>query len=170
LLVSSLRENRREIASPVIARLAKPAEAISMNDGLAMTGNKVYIGIGSNLGDRDANIAKALQLVKSINGVKLERTSSIYETDPVGGPPQGKYLNGVFEIKTTLDPARLLDELRKIEDRFGRRREIKKGPRTIDLDILLFGRKKINTKTLKIPHPRMQKREFVLKGLRELNG
>ena len=135
-----------------------------------MHNTTAYIGIGSNLTDRKANIKKAMELVRSIKGINVERTSSIYETEPAGGPLQGKYLNGVFEIKTILDPVKLLDELQKIEDRLGRRREMKNGPRTIDLDILLFGRKKINTKTLKIPHPRMQKREFVLKGLRELNG
>lgn len=135
-----------------------------------MRNTTAYIGIGSNLTDRKANIKKAIELVGSIKGINVERTSSIYETEPAGGPPQEKYLNGVFEIKTTLDPDKLLDELRKIEDCLGRRREMKNGPRTIDLDILLFGCKKINTKTLKIPHPRMHKREFVLKGLRELNG
>ena len=127
-----------------------------------------FIGIGSNLGDRDANIEKAMTLVKLIKGVKLEKTSSIYETDPVGGPEQGKFLNGVFRISTTLDPFKLLEELKKIEKQLGRKRRIKNGPRTMDLDILTFGSRKVDAKNLKIPHPRMHKREFVLKGLREV--
>ncbi len=130
--------------------------------------NRTYIAIGSNLGDRRANIGKAIKLVKLINGVKLKRTSTIYETDPVGGPPQKKYLNGVFEIETALDPSGLLKELRKIEKELGRKRKVKNGPRTIDLDILIFGDEKINRKDLSVPHPRMHEREFVLRGLREL--
>lgn len=128
----------------------------------------VYIGIGSNLGDRKANIEKAVRLVKLIKKVKVKRISSIYETKPVGGPPQEDFLNGVFEIETSLSPFMLLEELQKIEKYLGRKRSVKNGPRTIDLDILLFGNKKIDTKELKIPHPRMHKREFVLRGLREL--
>ena len=130
----------------------------------------VFIGVGSNLGDRKANIEKALELVNLIKGVKLLRVSSIYETEPRGGPPQGNFLNGVLEVKTAESPFKLLDELQKIEKHLGRKRKIKNGPRTIDLDILTFGDKKVNAKNLKIPHPRMHKREFVLRGLRELQG
>ncbi len=133
-----------------------------------MSSLPVYIGVGSNLGDRKANIEKAIELVKLIKGVKMERASSVYETEPVGGPPQGKFLNGVLKIKTTINPFKLLGELREIEKHLGRKRRIKNGPRAIDLDILLFGKKKIDTKSLKVPHPRMHKREFVLRGLREL--
>ena len=133
-----------------------------------MSSLPVYIGVGSNLGDRKSNIEKAIELVKLIKGVKMERASSVYETEPVGGPLQGKFLNGVLKIKTTINPFKLLGELRKIEKHLGRKRRIKNGPRAIDLDILLFGKKKIDTKSLKVPHPRMHKREFVLRGLREL--
>lgn len=131
--------------------------------------SNVYIGIGSNLGDRRANIEKAIKLVKLIKGVRIKRTSSIYETDPEGGLPQEKYLNGVFKIETKLDSHKLLGELQRIEKHLGRKRKAKNAPRTIDLDILLFGNRKINTKDLKVPHPRMHKREFVLRGLRELH-
>lgn len=127
-----------------------------------------FVGIGSNLGDRKANIAKAMKLVKLIKGVKMVGASSIYETKPQGGPAQGKFLNGVFKIKTMQNPFNLLEEFQKIEKHLGRKRKIKNGPRMIDLDILLFGDKKVNSKNLKIPHPRMHKREFVLRGLREL--
>ncbi len=129
---------------------------------------KVFIGVGSNLGDRARNIERAIELLKLTKKVKFRRASSIYETEPVGGPPQGKFLNGVFEIETTLGPLELLRELQKIERQLGRKRSVKNGPRTIDLDILLFGDKRINQKGLKIPHPEMHKREFVLRGLREL--
>src|SRR4030042_1497891 len=111
----------------------------------------VYICVGSNLGDRKANIAKAIELVKLIKGVELKRSSSIYETEPVGGPPQGDFLNGVFEIETTLNPYRLLEELQKIEKHLGRKRTVKNGPRAVDLDILLFGKRKVESKNLKIP-------------------
>jgi len=130
--------------------------------------NRTYIAIGSNLGDRRVNIEKAMKLVKRLKGVRLKDVSSIYETDPEGGPPQGKYLNGVFSIETDLAPHELLSELQNIEKRLGRKRSGKNAPRTIDLDILLFGDRKIDTKDLKIPHPRMHKRDFVLRGLGEL--
>ncbi|MFH1380893.1 MAG: 2-amino-4-hydroxy-6-hydroxymethyldihydropteridine diphosphokinase, partial [Candidatus Omnitrophota bacterium] len=117
-----------------------------------MTGNKakkstkVYVSLGSNLGDRNANIKKALRLVKEINGVDLKKVSSIYETRPLGGPKQGNFLNGVFEITTNLGPIKLLRQLQKIENALGRTRGVKNGPRTMDLDMLLYGEEKINKK------------------------
>ena len=130
----------------------------------------VYIGMGSNLGDRNANISKAMKLIDLIKGLKLNRHSSIYETEPVDGPLQERYLNGVLETESLIPPGELLKKLQRIERELGRRRKIKNGPRTIDLDILLFGKRKINAKNLKIPHPRMHRREFVLRGLRELGA
>ena len=128
----------------------------------------VYIGVGSNLGDRKRNIEKARALLGLTEGIRFKKSSSIYETDPLDGPKQGKFLNGVFEIQTKMEPIKLLKALQRIEKELGRKRRIKNGPRTIDLDILLFGKEKINTGNLKVPHPHMHKREFVLKGLREL--
>ena len=127
-----------------------------------------YIGVGSNLGDRKANIEKAMKFLKMTKEINFLGTSSIYETEPAGGLPQGNFLNGVFKIETTLEPFKLLGELQRIEKHLGRKRKIKNGPRTMDLDILLFGRKKVNSKDLVIPHPRMHRREFVLRGLRQL--
>jgi len=127
-----------------------------------------YIGIGSNLGDRQAYIDKAIEELKKIKSIKVKRISSIYETEPVSVIPQGKYLNGVAEIGTTLDPKSLLQALNRIEDNLGRNRMTKNGPRTIDLDILYYGNEVINDKGLIIPHPRINEREFVLQGLREL--
>ena len=129
---------------------------------------RAYIGIGSNTGDSRGNIDRAIALVGLVDGVAVKGVSSIYETEPVGGPRQANFLNGVFEIETTLGPLELLAELQKVERRLGRKRGIKNGPRTIDLDILLYEEETISGEKLEIPHPRMHKREFVLKGLREL--
>lgn len=127
-----------------------------------------YIGVGSNLGDRKGNIEKARKLVNLIKDTSVKKNSSIHETEPVGGPMQGAFLNGVMEIETRLDPLRLLEELKHIEAFLGRKRALRNGPRTIDLDILLYGDKRIKKRNLVIPHPRMHKREFVLRGLREI--
>jgi len=127
-----------------------------------------YIGIGSNLGDRRAYVDKAILNLGKASGVKVKRVSSIYETDPVGGVIQGKFLNGVVEVETTLDAFELLKKLKSIEASLGRVRGAMNGPRVIDLDILYFGRESINNADLVVPHPRIKEREFVLKGLREL--
>jgi 2-amino-4-hydroxy-6-hydroxymethyldihydropteridine diphosphokinase len=126
------------------------------------------IGIGSNLGDRRGYIDKAIRMLKAAKGIKVKRVSSIYETDPVSAIPQGKYLNGVLEIDTGLKPGPLLKELNRIEKSLGRKRGVKDSPRTIDLDILYYGDKVINSRELVVPHPRIDEREFVLRGLREL--
>ncbi|MDO8525703.1 MAG: 2-amino-4-hydroxy-6-hydroxymethyldihydropteridine diphosphokinase [Candidatus Omnitrophota bacterium] len=127
-----------------------------------------YIGIGSNIGDRERFIAAAIMELKSAQGIEFKRVSSIYETDPVSDIPQGKFLNGVIEIETSLEPKALLKELNDIEDRLDRDRTVKNAPRTIDLDILYYGDDLIEEDGLIIPHPRITEREFVLKGLREL--
>ena len=100
--------------------------------------------------------------------IKIKRLSSIYETEPMSPIPQGKFLNGVIEIETTLKPGKLLEELHRIEEALGRRRIAKDGQRTMDLDILYYGDERIGRPGLTIPHPRIQEREFVLRGLREL--
>ena len=127
-----------------------------------------YIGIGSNLSDRKKFINSSIKELKNIRGLSVTRLSSIYETEPVSDIQQGRYLNGVIEIETNLDAKALLKELNRIEDRLGRKRTIKNAPRTIDLDILYYGDECLNEKDLVIPHPRIEEREFVLKGLREL--
>lgn len=127
-----------------------------------------YIGIGSNLGQRKENIKSAIAHIRKISGIKIEKISSIIETDAVGGPPQPKYLNAVIKIKTSLKPKSLLTILQGIEKKMKRIRTVTNGPRVIDLDILLYGQKKINEIDLKIPHPRMLEREFVMKPLCEI--
>jgi len=127
-----------------------------------------YLGIGSNLGNRRNNIKKALDYLAKTKGIKIEKASRIYETEPVGGPAQGKFLNAAIKIKTSLAPQLLLKSIKKIEKDLGRRKTVRFGPREIDLDILLYGNKVIKRRNLAIPHPRMFEREFVLKPLREI--
>jgi len=127
-----------------------------------------YLGVGSNLGNRRQNIKKALDFLAGTKGVKIEKTSRIYETKAQGGPPQEKFLNAAVRIKTSLTPASLLKTLKNIEKQLGRKKTVRFGPRTIDLDILIYGNRIIKTKTLEIPHPRMFEREFVLRPLREV--
>ena len=127
-----------------------------------------YIGIGSNLGDRRAYIDSAIEELKKGRDIKVTRVSTIYETDPVSDIPQGRFLNGVIEIETGLGARQLLKELNRIEESLGRKRSVRNEPRTIDLDILYYGNETIDEEGLKVPHPRIQEREFVLRGLREL--
>lgn len=129
-----------------------------------------YIALGSNLGDREANLRSAVILLDEIDGAGVLRLSHFIETDPAGGIPQGKYLNGVVEIETTLAPLELLEDLHVIERSLGRDRsqERRWGPRTCDLDILLMGDTVLATPELTIPHPRMHERLFVLEPLAEL--
>ena len=126
-----------------------------------------YLALGSNMGDRMKYIHWALQELKG-QGIKILKTSSIIETDPVGGPQQSKYLNGVVKIKTTLSPEELLLNTHKIEQRLGRIREVINGPRVIDIDILLYENIKLVSRRLVIPHPRMLEREFVMQPLKEI--
>lgn len=127
-----------------------------------------YLAIGSNLGNRRKNIKKALDCLAAAKGIKIENISRVYETLAVGGPPQGKFLNAAVKIKTSLSPLALLNTLKKIEKALGRKKNVRWGPREIDLDILLYGNRIIKMKNLVIPHPGMFAREFVLKPLREI--
>ncbi len=129
---------------------------------------RCYIGIGSNLGDRQKNIDIAIQRLRETDAIEVSKVSSIYETEPVDGPGQSKYLNGVLEIETGLTARQLLNVLQDIESQLGRKRTVKNGPRTIDLDILTYGDQNIDEPGLNVPHPRMAEREFVQRPLREL--
>jgi 2-amino-4-hydroxy-6-hydroxymethyldihydropteridine diphosphokinase len=132
-------------------------------------GHNAYIGLGSNLGDRQAAIQAAADLLRAAQGVQALRLSSLLETDPVGGPPgQGRYLNAAARLETTLDPFDLLDLLLATENALGRHRSEHWGPRTIDLDLLLYDRQALHAPTLTIPHPRMHERRFVLQPLAEI--
>ncbi|MFA6384758.1 MAG: 2-amino-4-hydroxy-6-hydroxymethyldihydropteridine diphosphokinase [Candidatus Omnitrophota bacterium] len=127
-----------------------------------------YIGLGSNLGDREQYIKAALRKMKSLIGTKVRKISGIVESLPQGGPVQGPYLNAVAEIETDLGPYQLLSELQNIESALGRVRTAVNGPRTIDLDILTYGDVRLEEDALCIPHPRMLEREFVLLPLQEI--
>lgn len=130
----------------------------------------VFIAFGANLGDRENNILRAISLMRDSPFIDVLKVSSYMETDAVGGPDgQGKYLNGVVKCKTSLLPHELLKFLNDIENELGRVRNVRNGPRPIDLDILLYGSEEINTVNLIIPHPRMFERNFVLKPLLEID-
>ncbi len=127
------------------------------------------IGLGSNLGDRMVNLGGAIAALRETPGVGIAKVSSFRETDPVGGPPgQEKFLNAVALLETTLEPVSLLHVLQEIEDRFARVRTVRWGPRTLDLDLLLFDDRIIQTPELTIPHPRIHTRRFVLEPLVEI--
>ena len=128
----------------------------------------VYLGIGSNLGDRRKNIANAIFSLRK-NHVRILKRSTLIETDPVGGPcTQGKFLNGVLKVQTQLPPEELLALLKRIEQDLGRAKTVPNGPRVIDLDILLYDDIKLQTPQLTIPHPRMLNRSFVMNPLKEI--
>jgi 2-amino-4-hydroxy-6-hydroxymethyldihydropteridine diphosphokinase len=127
------------------------------------------IGLGSNLGDRRATLEGAIAALAATPGVRVRRVSSYRETEPVGGPPeQGTYLNAAAVLETTLDPCELLHVLQAIETRSGRVRTVRWGARTLDLDLLLFGDRIIETTELTVPHPRLAERRFVLEPLVEV--
>jgi len=128
----------------------------------------VYLGLGSNIGNREKNLWNAYDKIANIEGNCTYKFSKFYETAPVGGPPQPFYLNAALGIKTLIHPHSLLALLQHIETSMGRIRMKKWGPRSIDIDILLYGNKIINNHQLKIPHPLMHTRMFVLKPLAEI--
>jgi len=128
---------------------------------------KVYTGIGSNLGNRFSNIKKAVSLIGK--KCKILKISPIYETEPIGYKNQPWFLNCVVKIEAKIKPLELLHFLKSIEIKMKREKTIKNGPRIIDLDILFYGNKLINSKELIIPHPRLRKRLFVLEPLCEIS-
>jgi len=126
-----------------------------------------YLALGSNIGDRETNLCAAIQSI-SAAGIPVLRESPIYETEPVGLTDQRWFLNMVVEAETALFPMQLLTRTGKIERALGRVRTVANGPRTIDIDILLYGNAVIRTPRLEIPHPRMHERRFVLAPLADL--
>lgn len=129
----------------------------------------VFIALGSNLGDRAGHIRGALCELAELGDVGVVSCSTLHDTEPVGGPPgQPRFLNAVAELATDLTPRELLARLHEIEQRHGRVREVRNGPRTLDLDILLFRDQVIGEPDLRVPHPRMWQRTFVLRPLAEV--
>lgn len=128
-----------------------------------------YIALGSNVGDRKKYIAQALEQLSSDTALSILKTSSIIETNPVGGPAQGKFLNCVCKLSTNYSALSLFKSLKKIECNLGRENaHLKNHPRTIDLDILLYADEKIKNEHLEVPHPRMWERDFVTIPLKEI--
>jgi 2-amino-4-hydroxy-6-hydroxymethyldihydropteridine diphosphokinase len=129
---------------------------------------RAYVGVGTNLGDRWGHLAQAARELRATPGVAVVRASRVYETAPLGPPGQGKYLNAVLELETELAPERLLRVLQGVEARALRRRTLRWGPRTLDLDLLLYADRIVRTPALTVPHPAMTSRRFVLAPLAEL--
>ncbi len=127
----------------------------------------VYLALGSNVGNREENLHEAVRRLRGA-GIIVKRASSIYETEPVDYLDQAWFLNSVLEAETNLPPRELLRRMREIEAAMGSKKPFAKGPRLIDLDILLFGKETINTPDLQVPHPRMLERLFVLVPLAEI--
>ena len=132
-----------------------------------MPATTVFLSLGTNLGDREANLRAGIAALAGI-GVRVKHVSSIYETEPVDYLEQGWFLNCVVEGETELPPLELLRALRGIESRMGSKKLIAKGPRLIDVDILLYGQHTIDSAELQVPHPRMTLRRFVLLPLAEI--
>jgi 2-amino-4-hydroxy-6-hydroxymethyldihydropteridine diphosphokinase len=128
---------------------------------------RIYLSLGSNLGDRQRNLRQAVDRLAS-NDMRVLHLSRVYETEPVGYKDQAWFLNQVVEAETALFPMQLLTRIGRVERELGRVRTVPNGPRTIDIDILFYGAAIVNTVRLEIPHPRMAERRFVLAPLAEL--
>jgi len=129
---------------------------------------RAFLGLGSNLGDRVRLLTDAVDTLRAIDEVGVTGVSPLYETDPVGGPDQGRYLNLVVELDTTLGPRELLAICHRLESAADRVREVRWGPRTLDVDVLWIAGVTIDEPDLQVPHPRMWQRRFVLAPLRDL--
>jgi len=130
---------------------------------------RAYVGLGANLGDRERTLRAAVDALAAEDEVEVVSVSVLRETEPVGVGRQPLYLNGAAELETTLTARRLLDRLLAVEQRFGRIRVPgEQGPRTLDLDLLLYGDEVIDEPGLTVPHPRLHERRFVLEPLAEL--
>lgn len=130
---------------------------------------RAYVGLGANLGDRERMLRAAVDALAAEEGIEVVSVSTLRETEPVGVGEQPRFLNGAAELETTLTARELLDRLLAVEQRFGRVRiPGEHGPRTLDLDLLLYGDEVIDEQGLTVPHPRLHERRFVLEPLAEL--
>ena len=129
---------------------------------------RVFVAIGSNLGEREAQVAFAVEALRATEGIAVVALSPVYETDPVGPPPQGTYLNAVVALRTALAPRALLERLLAIEALAGRERGVRNAARRLDLDLLLHGSRVIDEPGLVVPHPRLHERAFALEPLCDL--
>jgi len=129
---------------------------------------RVFLGLGSNEGDVQANLLRAIEELKKLNGTTLEASSTFVETEPWGVTDQPCFLNAVIEIRTVLEPSELLSAIERIECALGRKPTYRWGPRVIDIDILVYGHRTVVTPKLVIPHPYITQRDFVIRPLREI--
>lgn len=160
-------------AAGVKLEIRKPHAPISLPFGCVSVmvhrkWHRVYIGMGSNMGDRESCLQEAVRALREHPLIEVKKCSSVIETPAYGGVEQGDFLNGALEIETLLGPWELLEELHRLEARAGRVRTVRWGPRTLDLDILFYDKMCIETEDLVIPHPDLENREFVLIPLKEI--
>jgi 2-amino-4-hydroxy-6-hydroxymethyldihydropteridine diphosphokinase len=131
---------------------------------------RAYVGLGANLGDREATLGRAVELLRVAPGVEVVAVSALRETDPVGVVDQPRFLNGAVALEAELSPRELLDTLLGVEHELGRVRDGERwGPRTIDLDLLVYGDVVVDEPGLRVPHPRLHERVFALEPLAELD-
>jgi 2-amino-4-hydroxy-6-hydroxymethyldihydropteridine diphosphokinase len=129
----------------------------------------VYVGLGANLGPREITLLRAVDLLAETEGVEVRAVSQLRETEPVGVVDQPLFLNGAVVLDTSLSPRELLDRLLEIERELGRVRDVRWGPRVVDLDLLVYGDRQIDEPGLRVPHPRLHERRFALEPLAELS-
>ncbi len=162
-----LRSDRRIRSAAATVRKLRPPIAVELSSvAVAVHRSRAFLGLGSNLGDRRAHLAGAVERIERHGD--LESVSPVYETQPVGGPPQGLYLNLVVELLTADGPFELLDRCRRLEAAAGRVRTVRFGPRSLDADVLLVGEERVADPELQVPHPRMSERRFVMAPLADL--
>jgi 2-amino-4-hydroxy-6-hydroxymethyldihydropteridine diphosphokinase len=132
-------------------------------------GDRAFLGLGSNIDERLEHLRDAVRLLRDREGIRVLRSSRVWETEPVGGPPQADFLNAVLEVDAAGDARSLLASAHRVEAALGRERSVRWGPRTIDIDVLLVGAHTIDEPDLVVPHPRLTERAFVLLPLLELD-
>ncbi|HZK78647.1 MAG TPA: 2-amino-4-hydroxy-6-hydroxymethyldihydropteridine diphosphokinase [Gemmatimonadaceae bacterium] len=135
-----------------------------------MSDDVAYIALGSNLGDRDAMLARARKALGHVKGIRVLRATEVEETEPIGPVAQGKFLNQMLAVETDLSPRALLAALQRIERAAGRLRTVRWGPRTLDMDIVLIEGVEFSNHVLTVPHPELPNRDFWLRQLAELRG
>ncbi len=152
---------------PAPGNVCRPGEARLIWPHLEMPARRAFLGLGSNLGDRERTLAEARERLRA-GGFAIVRQSALYWTEPVGGPPQEWFLNQVLEGATTLAPEQLLELALRVEREQGRERRERNGPRTLDVDLLLYDDERRCAPGLELPHPRLPERRFVLVPLCEI--
>jgi 2-amino-4-hydroxy-6-hydroxymethyldihydropteridine diphosphokinase len=163
-----IRSDTRATEDAASGRAARPGGSADISSSSPMM--RAYVGVGANLGNRRRTIERALELLGACGGVEVVAVSTLRETDPVGYTDQPRFLNAAVAVETELEPRELLDVLLGVERELGRTREGPRfGPRTIDLDLLVFGDRQVMEPGLTVPHPRLAERAFALQPLAELD-